>query len=282
MDSTILTLAFQPRRHEQLGLEVATIAEVRLRGEALLARPQRLLFYSLIALTEGAAEPMVDFQRVPCRAGDVLCIAPQQVFQLFLPTDCAGYVVLFLPEALPPDAPFPPIDGEPRYRCADVAAQQALFADYAALLESYRSEARDTLATQIMRWQVQIILARLAQTRLSEPAPAVQHAAAALTQRFRNLVEQHYRQQRAVAAYAAQLFCSTKTLQRAVQIATGQTGKAVIDARVILEAQRLLAHTDKPVGAIGATLGFSEATNFVKYFQRHVGVSPERFRLRFR
>jgi hypothetical protein len=33
--------------------------------------------------------------------------------------------------------------------------------------------------------------------------------------------------------------------------------------------QRLLAHTNDPVGAIGASLGFSETTNFVKYFQRY-------------
>ncbi len=45
-----------------------------------------------------------------------------------------------------------------------------------------------------------------------------------------------------------------------------------------LEAQRLLAHTDLPVATIGRALGFSEATNFGKFFTRQTGNTPGDFR----
>ena len=62
--------------------------------------------------------------------------------------------------------------------------------------------------------------------------------------------------------------------------ATGQSAKALIDARVVLEAKRLLVHTDLSSAAIGHRLGFSEATNFTKFFAREAGVSPGAFRRR--
>ena len=41
-----------------------------------------------------------------------------------------------------------------------------------------------------------------------------------------------------------------------------------------LEARRLLVHTAMTVAAIGEALGFTEATNFVKFFKAQTGMLP--------
>jgi AraC-like DNA-binding protein len=58
----------------------------------------------------------------------------------------------------------------------------------------------------------------------------------------------------------------------------GVGAKGCIDNRVLLEAKRLLVHTDLPAGAIGQRLGFPEATVFTKFFRRHTGLTPTGFR----
>ena len=63
--------------------------------------------------------------------------------------------------------------------------------------------------------------------------------------------------------------------------AEGRTAKEMIDERVALEAKRLLAHTCSSLAEIGCQLGFSEATNFVKFFKRTAGMTPSTFRSRF-
>jgi AraC-like DNA-binding protein len=60
------------------------------------------------------------------------------------------------------------------------------------------------------------------------------------------------------------------------------SAKAYIDRRVLLESQRLLAHTDAGTAQIAAALGFSEATNFIKFFQRATRQTPSAFRARSR
>ncbi len=58
--------------------------------------------------------------------------------------------------------------------------------------------------------------------------------------------------------------------------------KAVVDGRILLEAMRLLADTDDQVGRIAERLGFSEVTNFIKFFRRMKGMTPAEFRQRYR
>ena len=75
------------------------------------------------------------------------------------------------------------------------------------------------------------------------------------------------------------LGCSVRTLTRASLAATGRTAKQLVDDRVALEAKRLLAESDLPVAEIGARLGFTEPTNFGRFFARTVGSSPGQFRV---
>jgi len=49
----------------------------------------------------------------------------------------------------------------------------------------------------------------------------------------------------------------------------------------MLEAKRLLAHTNESVKEIGYNLGFDEPTNFIKYFRKHSNSTPIEFREQF-
>lgn len=52
----------------------------------------------------------------------------------------------------------------------------------------------------------------------------------------------------------------------------------MVTDRIVLEAKRLLVHSLLPVANIGYELGFSEATNFVKFFHRGTRQTPGAFR----
>ena len=98
--------------------------------------------------------------------------------------------------------------------------------------------------------------------------------------RFAREVERRFGEWRRVEDYAQALGYSARTLTRASLEAAGAPAKEVIERRVVLEAKRLLAHSSRPVGAIALDLGFSEPTNFVKFFRRREGMAPLAFRQR--
>ena len=60
--------------------------------------------------------------------------------------------------------------------------------------------------------------------------------------------------------------------------AAGKSPKVMTDERVVIEAQRRLLFGKATVKEVGASLGFEETTNFVKFFRRLVGQNPDSFR----
>lgn len=95
---------------------------------------------------------------------------------------------------------------------------------------------------------------------------------------FRAAVEEHFADWHQVADYAGALGYDRRTLARATRAATGAGAKQFLDQRILLEAKRLLAHTDLPVGGCARALGFRDAANFTTFFQRGAGMPPSVWR----
>jgi AraC-like DNA-binding protein len=47
----------------------------------------------------------------------------------------------------------------------------------------------------------------------------------------------------------------------------------------MLEARRLLWHTDKDVSQIAYEIGFNDIQAFSRFFKKHQGLSPSNFRM---
>ncbi|MGB2684580.1 MAG: helix-turn-helix domain-containing protein, partial [Olleya sp.] len=56
------------------------------------------------------------------------------------------------------------------------------------------------------------------------------------------------------------------------------TAKQFIDQFVVLEAKRLLINSEIKSTELAYSLGFEESTNFVKYFKKHTGFTPNKFK----
>lgn len=98
---------------------------------------------------------------------------------------------------------------------------------------------------------------------------------------FKDLLEANYRRLRQVSNYAAKMNVTQKQLNQATSTVLGKSPKKMIDDRVILEAKRLLAHTNMSIKSIGFDLGFEEPTNFAKYFRNQTNSTPIEFRTQF-
>jgi AraC-like DNA-binding protein len=98
---------------------------------------------------------------------------------------------------------------------------------------------------------------------------------------FKELLENQFHKQKQVSYYAGQLHATEKRLNQATSKVLDKSPKQMIDERIMLEAKRLLAHTNESVKEIGFALGFDEPTNFIKYFRKHHRTTPVEFRERF-
>jgi len=95
---------------------------------------------------------------------------------------------------------------------------------------------------------------------------------------FTQKLEENYKQIRVVNYYADLLNITPKKLNSIVFNSFGKTAKKIIEERILLETKRLLTHTDYSVKEIGSNLGFTDPTNFNKFFKKYVGSTPVYFR----
>ncbi len=129
------------------------------------------------------------------------------------------------------------------------------------------------LLTEVLVWLARASLAG------QPPAGSLQHRR--LT-RYRLLIDAHYRQWKPVDFYAERLGISAAQLNNTCRSETGQSAKALIHERLMLEARRLLGYTDLDVTTIALTLGFDDPAYFSRFFSRHQQMPPSAFRSRHR
>jgi len=91
---------------------------------------------------------------------------------------------------------------------------------------------------------------------------------------FRNDLEDHLTVTSSTEDRANRIGYSPRTITRACQRVAGQTPKQLVDDRIGLEAQRRLSQPGATSSAVAAFLGFTEPTNFAKFFRRVTGESP--------
>ncbi|MFQ6199888.1 AraC family transcriptional regulator [Streptomyces sp. NPDC000405] len=262
------------------GIEVTELVTLYGRvTDGSLQRVHRADFHSLTLVTGGSAEHTVDFVTYPCRPGTLLWVRPGQVQRFTGPGRMNGTHLLFTPAFPAPAAATSRLADDwsaPNCRqlgtSSDYATTSALLARLCA-----EYDRPDGVSREILRLLLAALLLHI--DRLPcRGAPTGPNAGGEVYTRFRAELERSYTGTRRAEDYADRLGCTVKTLTRACQAATGQSVKHVIDARVALQAQRLLAHTDEPVAVVARRLGFSEPTNFGKFFTRHTGTTPGDFR----
>ncbi|MGY0487545.1 helix-turn-helix domain-containing protein [Streptomyces sp. WG-D5] len=253
-------------------------------GVGLSRRVHRIDFHVLLFFRAGPVRHMIDFTEYEVGAGDVLWIRPGQVHGFSTQDAYVGTALTMQPGFLP--RAIVEATGLYRYdRPPLLHPEAAQLAALDASLEQLRREYLDTstlplsLHTAVLRHTLTALMLRVAHVSAQAAAEddGTPQQDTTFT-RFRTAVEQGFTTNHSVSAYADELGYSRRTLVRAVRAATGLTPKAFIDRRVVLEAKRMLAHTELPVGRIGVAVGFADSANFSKFFQQHVGVSPAGFR----
>ncbi len=140
-------------------------------------------------------------------------------------------------------------------------------------------KASDNLQLEMLQMMLKRIL--ILSTRMYKSQAnfqAIDEGQADIVREFNYLVEQHFKEKHSVAEYASLLNKSPKTLSNLFGKLSGKSPLQMIQARIMLEARRLLKYTDKPISEIGYEVGFIDIQSFSRFFKKHQGVSPTLYR----
>lgn len=103
-----------------------------------------------------------------------------------------------------------------------------------------------------------------------------------LLKNFQAKINECFREFREVNDYASLLNISAGHLSDVVKMQSGRPAIKHIHERLVMEARRLLFHTDNSLKEIAFDLGFADASYFNRFFKRETGVTPAEYRANIR
>ena len=99
-----------------------------------------------------------------------------------------------------------------------------------------------------------------------------------LLKKYQAAIEENFREIHQVGEYATMLYVSSGHLREVIKAQSGKPAIAHIQERMVLEARRMLFHSEYSLKEIGFDLGFSDASYFSRFFKRETGVTPAEYR----
>lgn len=254
----------------------------------------RHTYYEIAYLSRGQATLFVDFEKFALDAGTLAFITPGQVHTWTDKSDAEILVSGFQPDVFAlhgQDAayhlrglPFG-LDSHLPYVTGGSDHQTALRFFFERLVRNQNAPAEQREALLLAYLNVALAEARpLCEQKNAERGidnGTTSSAASRLTREFRAAVESCYLERRQVQAYAAELGVTAGHLIEVIRQTTGQTPGEIIDARLALEAKRLLVHTNLSVAEIAHALSFASPSQFGRWFRNLTDAAPGDFRRQF-
>lgn len=95
---------------------------------------------------------------------------------------------------------------------------------------------------------------------------------------YTEMIEKNFCKHHGVQYYAEELGIGVHTLNACCKSNAGMTPLAVINARIMQEAKRMLLFTTMRSSEISFALGFPEQAHFINFFKRFTKISPLKYR----
>ncbi|MEM6376630.1 MAG: helix-turn-helix transcriptional regulator [Bacteroidota bacterium] len=282
--SELLNLSFESVGYrKEFGFQLVKMEDIFTQSPSKYKNPfvpHRIDFFAVLLVTEGKMTHEVEFVKYDMSSGDYLFISKGQIHNFDHSQTYKGYGLIFTEEFMLRHislSAFLKIKFFYKYRTNPYAFKD--FGDQEILIKALKRE----FSLDTGEIKADVIAAILTVFLLKAQAHTVENLSHTrkdyeLFLQFQELVAEKYALTRSANEYAVLLNMTFRQLKNLCHNFTGKSAKEYINDYIILEAKRWLVTTGLPIKRIAYECGFSEATNFLKFFKKHTGLTPSKFR----
>jgi len=246
-----------------------------------LKTPHRHDFFTFILVTGGSGSHDIDFTTYSLQPNRLFLMAPGQVHAWNTVKQVGGFVLFFTDSFVALSKGRKLLSSwplfQPGQKCfVDLTNKEvALWVSKFQELEEEFGRT-DHFMEDALFYGIGHLLVRA--SRLYESAHAQQSPQRDLLFRFQGLIEKHSIVLKTPKEYASLLHVTPNYLNSFCKRNSGKSAGELIRQRILLEAKRLLAHTQLPAAQVAYQLNFNDNSYFGRFFKKYAGMTPEAFR----
>ena len=257
-------------------------------NKSLIIRPHSHNFYLCVVFTEGSGIHEIDFNMYDINPGSVFFLKPGQTHSWKFDEQPQGYIFFHskafyemysLVHRLEIFPFYYPYQNVPQIRIDFKDEVQALFED---LLDEYvntRLLRELKLLNGINSIYIQLTRMFTSAIDLSNYSKSGYFK---ILEQLEQAIHSYFEHEKSPRFYADLLHITPRHLNRVVHETLDKTTTQLIADRVILEARRLIVHSERSLSEIAEGLGFSDYAYFSRYFKSNTGLSPLAFKKKYK
>jgi AraC family transcriptional activator of pobA len=254
----------------------------RLMPEEFLA-PHRKDYYFFAYVKQGSNRHWIDTQVYTLKPDSFYFTVPHQVHLKESSEPFKGFIIGFTEEFLLLEGndrlrQLPVIQNPHNGHELDLLPEDLVFLD--DILNKIHAEyiGKSNWQHSMLLAYTQVMLIYISRLYTTQVAIKEQMPGRTLLKRYLFKIEESFTELHDVAAYADMLNVSAGHLSETVKQQSGKPAIMHIHERLMLEAKRLLFHTELSVKEISFQLGFEDASYFNRFFKRTAELTPAEYR----
>lgn len=255
------------------------VEKIPVRVKPAVPFPHKHDFYQIMFITSGSGSHQIDFKKYSIKPHQIYIMKPGQIHSWQLSRNIDGFIIEFNLDSLQ----------EENFGGMSLLGQVPFLPDLLELKTGVQKNIKKIIEVMDEEFQTKSLFNDLCLRnylsglllqfiRENKTIEAEDRKHFASPERFRLMVENHFRSEHRVEFYARELKLTPKALTMQVSRTYGRSPRALIQDRCLLEAKRYLAFSSLSIAEIGYELGFEDANYFTRFFRSHEKITPVQFR----
>jgi AraC family transcriptional regulator, transcriptional activator of pobA len=259
------------------------IAPIKSSVDDLDTELHRHLFYELFFFYGGSGTHIIDFREFDLSFHCIQIVSPHQLHQVIQSSDSKGYVIKVNPVMISSNPLlnnfFNLIQYNKHFNIGVKISQEeeVILRQSCLYLSKYNPNNEESVFALLSFISLFISIIKKHQ----EVSRGDNSLGNDLFTEFLMHVEKNFLLEKSTDFYTEQMHISLNILNNTVKERTGMSVKKFLIQRVLLEAKRLIAHSNKSVKEIAYDLEFLEPAHFTNFFKKHTGHTPSGFRINY-
>lgn len=244
--------------------------------------PHRKDYYFFAFITSGSSRHWIDMTRYDVKPSSLYFTIPSQVHLKEEARPMSGFTMSFTSEFLLSDngllKDLPLIQNPHNAHELSLTPDESQFVTetFENILHAYHE--KDSWQHSMILSHVRILLIYLSRLYLKQHGQDEKNVEKVMLKNFLAKIDESFSEYHEVATYAGMLNVSAGHLSDVVKEQSGKPAIAHIHERLLLEAKRLLIHSDQAIKEIAWSLGFEDASYFNRFFKRLTSYTPVHYR----
>lgn len=254
-----------------------------------IEKPHGHDFYLLLLITKGNGTHSIDYKEYKVEPGVMFIVSPGQVHHWCLHKDTDGYILFFKKEYFLIDFKLDKLIKFPFFKSSSSVPylklstiEQAILIDlYERISQEYQSHLLNY--HEMIRLYLNVLFIELSRIYRKKHKCTISYSYELMQlNRFESLINKHFKDHKMLIFYAEKMNISLRQLSYICKKTINKTPSVILLERIILEAKRLIIHSDMSISSIADELNYSDNSYFIRFFKKVCNKTPEQFRCSFK